>query len=136
MPVLKVSGKAGTLSYNATTLSITKWSGKINRELADSTDTADYDATTDMVHKEQIPVTLQLEVSVEGYFDKNSTQTALIADLFSGNAARAVILKIDASTTFGHGNCDVSDLECHLAPNEMVGFTCTLKSNGKWTMGA
>jgi hypothetical protein len=137
MSVQKVNGKAGSASYGGTTLSVTKWRAKVTRELADSTDSSNYDATTNMVHKSQIPATLQCEGTVEGFFDLNSTQAAIIAQLYSGNAAVNLVLGITSSVNFGHGLVDIGDFECDLTIGaENVKWSATFKSNGVWTMGS
>jgi hypothetical protein len=133
MPVQKVAGKAGSLTYNSQTLNFSKWTAKVNRELADSTDSNDYDAVTDMLWKSQIPISNQIEVDVEGNFDLNSTDTTLLTPLFSGTAAVPVILKITPTHTFGHGNFDLGNFEVEVPVDGLVKWKGTMRSSSIFT---
>jgi hypothetical protein len=132
----KVSGKAGTWTYHGVQLNFKTWSADFDRTNVESTDSANYDAGTDMVWQAQIPVKLAGTVEVEGNFDKSTTNANIMADLFSGVAAQPTILKIDASTTFGHGNCDLSKFKTTLEVEGMVSFTATLQTNGVFVGGS
>lgn len=134
----KITGKAGSFSYATNVLTITKWEAKVNRGLADSTGSDNYDATTDMVHMSQLPATLQTEFTVEGRFDTSTTQSQLIVSLYAGTAAVAAIFKISAAVTFGHGTVDISDFSVtnEITGTDAVSWTCTAKTNGVFTMGS
>jgi predicted secreted protein len=129
MPVQKVAGKSGSLTYNSQTLNFSKWTAKVNRDLADSTDSVDYDPVTDMLWKSQIPISNQIEVDVEGFFDLNSTDTTLLTPLFSGTAAVPVVLKITPTHTFGHGNFDLSNFQVEVPVDGIVKFSGSMKSS-------
>lgn len=131
-----VTGKASGFTFKSIKLPVTKYSQKVTRKLVDNTDSENYDAPTDMLHDAQIPVRLGTEISAEGYFDKNSTNARIIAELYSGNAAGALILGLDAGTLLGHGNADIQDFNCDVPVDDMVKWTGTLKINGVWTPGA
>src|ERR1051326_3422363 len=107
MSVAKLTGKAGSFTLNTHVLSFTVMNSKVNRELADTTDSANYDSTTDLVWPAQIPVSEAIELSVEGNFDLNSTDAQLIALLMAGGAAVPVIINLSASVVLGHGNFDL-----------------------------
>lgn len=133
----KITGKAGTITYNTVVLSITKWESDIDKDMADSTDSSNYDATTQLIHKAQLAVSIQNSVSVEGYFDLNTTDADFIAQLYSANAPVAVILGLTASVVFGHGNFDLTKFKVTTPiTKDMVSFTCTLLSNGIFTHGS
>ena len=134
--VQKVTGKAGAFTYNGTKLSITKYTAKVERELVDSTGSDNYDAATDLIHKAQLPVSIQVTADVEGQFDLNSTDASVIATLYSGATAIPVILGINAAVVLGHGNFDISDFECDVPIDDMVTWKATIKSNGVFTHGS
>jgi len=88
------------------------------------------------MHKSQLPVSLQTEISIEGFFDTSATHAAIISQLYSGATAVPVILNLATSTIFGHGNFDISDFETDVPTDESVTFSATLKSNGVFIMGS
>jgi predicted secreted protein len=136
MPVQKVAGKAGSFTYNSQALNFSKWTGKVNRDLADSTDSVDYDPVTDMLYKSQIPIAVQVEIDAEGYLDLNSTNTVLLTPLFSGTAAVQTSLKITPTTIFGSGLMDIGNFQLETPIDNIVKWSCSFKSNGKFTLGS
>jgi len=133
----RMVGKASTWSWNGTVVPITSWKIKGNRECPDISDSSNYDATTDLLWKAQIAASMQLEGTIEGYFDDATTDSVILSLLFSGAAAQAVIFKLKSALTFGHGNFDMTDFDVDAeVVDEPVKFTCTIKSNGVFTHGA
>lgn len=136
MPVQKVAGKAGSFKYAGVILSMKKWTAKVTRDLADTTDSDDYDAGTDMLYKSQVPVALQVEANIEGFFDLNSTDATIVTSLYSAATKVAVVLGINASVTFGHGPFDLSDFEVDAPIDDVVTWKATAKSNGLFVRGS
>lgn len=132
----KVSGKAQALSFAGTLLNVTKVTDKTTRKMGDTTDSTNYDAASDMLWQGQIPIKLSKELSVEGWYDLTITPATLIAQLYTGNAPVALIQKINATTTEGHGQFDLSDFETAKPIDDIVAFTGTLMSNGVYTSGS
>ena len=133
---VKLAGKAGTFSYNGTLIPFKVMKPKVATEYADNTDSSNYDVTTNLVHKAQTPVTTQVELSIEGMFDLNTTDSTLITQLYSGAAAVPVIINLNSTKVFGHGNFDLTDFEASIPIDDMVTFTASLKSNGVFTHGS
>ena len=132
----RLTGKAGYVTYNNYTIPITKWTSKTTRNLPDSTDTGDYNQSTDLIYHTRIPVSVDMELTVEGRYRKSVIPPAVISVLFTGANALPCVLGLDSSTIFGHGNFDLSDFTCDLPSEDVVTFTCTLMSNGVFTPGA
>jgi hypothetical protein len=132
----RFSGKASKLSWGGVDFPIKKYTPKTTRKLADTTDTGDYDVSSDMLWETQVPVSIAQELSIEGYFRKSITPTLFVTQLYSGVAAVAVILTLDAGTLFGHGNYDISDFSCDIPSDDVVSFSCTAKLNGIFTPNA
>src|SRR5574343_420647 len=131
----RLTGKAGYIIYNGYTIPITKWTSKTTRNLPDSTDTGDYNQNTDLIYHTRIPVSVDMEVTVEGRYRRSTIPGAIISVLFTGANALACVLGLDASTVFGHGNFDLSDFTLDLPSEDVVTYTCTLMSNGVFTPG-
>lgn len=134
----KVAGIAASFTYNGVAVYITKASPKFTREMADSTDSGNYDATSQMIHKEQLPVSLQTELAVEGMFRTSGTgptTSTLLAQLYSGNAAVTATVKIDGSNQLITGKWDITDFEAELSIDNTVTWKATFKSNGTMTIG-
>lgn len=128
----RIVGKAQTLLYGGATLYITKAAPKATRKLADTTDTGDYDAATDLVYPSQLAASVKTEFSVEGRYRKDSTPTALIAKLFDG-AAGALTVAWSPTSGLSHfgGKYDLSDFSIDSQTEETVTWSGTLVSNGK-----
>lgn len=132
----RMVGSASGFTLNGTTIPITKYTPKGNRKLADTTDTGDYDPTSGLVWNSQLPVSANLELTVEGRFRRSSTMNALVKLLFSGATAVPTVLNLDAGTLFGHGNFDIKDFSTDVPAEDTVTWTATFKSNGVFTPGA
>lgn len=132
----KLTGKASSFLFNGTSIPISKYSPKSTRKLADTTDSANYDAGTDLIHNSQLPASIQMELSVEGKFSKSKTNAALITQLYSGATAVPTILNLDAGTIYGHGNFDMGDFSADVPVEDTVSWTATFRSNGVFTPGS
>jgi hypothetical protein len=133
----KMTGKASYINYKGTKLWITKVAPKFDPKLADSTDSADYDPTTQLLYPSQLQVSVGTELSIEGYYDANGNQNALMTDLFNGSAGpQSVTLGRDAGSIVGSGNFNISGYEEEEPIDDMITYKCTLKSNGKFTPGS
>ena len=127
-----MTGKAGNMTWNGTAIPITSAKPKVAKAMADSTDSSNYDAGTQQLYKAQLPGDWQMTLAVEGFFDRTITPTTVLAALVS-NATVEAVVKIDGSTTFVDCFFDVSDFDMDITvPGAvMVGYTCTMMSNGK-----
>jgi hypothetical protein len=132
----KLTGKASYVNYNGTTLYITKYSLKGSRTLVDTSDSADYDQSTDIIHASQLASKVSSDLTVEGYYHKSQTNAAVIAVLYNGAEAVPVVLGLDAGAKLGHGNFDIQDFSADVPLEDKVGWSATLKSNGKFTPGS
>lgn len=132
----KRTGRAAFFSIAGTKIGMTKLSPKTTRKLADVTDSTDYDATSDLIWPAQLAVMAPIELSIEGRYNVVTTPANLINTLYTGAAAVAVILNIDASTIYGHGLFDISDFEASIPDDDVVTFTATFKSHSVFTFGS
>lgn len=129
----RLTGKASYMIINGTQIPITKYNPTITKNLPDITDNSDYDQNTDLIYPTQLPVSAVTELSVEGRFHLNSTPITIMSILYSGIGAIPVVLGLNAGNLFGHGNFDISDFQAVIDVSQAVTFTCTMRSNGKFT---
>lgn len=132
----KLTGKAASWTFAGTAIPFTSISPSVDRGIADATDSTDYDPSTDMLWESQLPVKMAKTLDVEGRYNKNVIPSAVLSALFSGVVAQTVTIKLDASTTFGHGYFDITNFKASVPVNDMVTYTCTLKLNGVWVSGS
>jgi hypothetical protein len=140
----KVHGKAATITFtppvggSATTIQFRKWSGEVERRMADTTDSFNYDSTSDMVWNSQIPAGNSVKVTIEGVVDFGIFQTIIVPAICTSQVPAAVVLGITSAIIFGHGNFDLSNLKVELSTNEddPITFTFDAMSNGVVTFGA
>lgn len=132
----KLTGKAGTLTKGGTSIGFTVISASMKRDPADATDSTDYDSATDIIWKTQLFAATAIELKVEGRYNLSTSATAFTADVLSGNAAAAVVINLNAATILGHGNFDITDFEPKIDIMDVVNYTATLISSGKFTAGS
>jgi hypothetical protein len=129
-PIYK-TGKAGDLTLAAGRVYFSKWSAKLTKEYADSTDSSGFDATSLQLWKKQAAGGIQLEGSIEGFFDFAATSSAMLGALLSDVAIPAVF-KYDQETVYASGLINVMDFDTgvEVAGTTTIGFTCSFKSYG------
>lgn len=132
----RTTGKASYFVFNGVNIPITKYTPKTTRNLPDSTDSGDYNSNTDLICHTRIPVSVDMELSVEGRYRFSVTPSGIMSVLFTGINALPVQLGIDAGHLFGHGLFDLGDFSCDVPIEDIVTFSCTLKLNGIFTPNA
>ncbi len=136
MPLNKLIGKAGTITWGAASINWTKISPKVNRQMGDTTDSTSYDAATDMLWQTQLPAKLGLEYSIAGWYDTVLTPAAFVTVALTGAAAANLLFTLKSGVVFGHGLFDISAFEMEDPVDNTVTFTATLQSNGVFTYGS
>jgi hypothetical protein len=132
----KISGKGQFLTLNGTRVNVTKITPKTERKLADTTDSGDYDATSDMLQQSQIAVKVGTTLDVEGWFYTNQTNSLLLSYAFGSTGPVPVVANISTAVVFGHGNFDLSSIECDMPLDGTVNVKFSLMSNGVFTPGS
>lgn len=132
----KVTGKAGSFKYNNQVLSFQKITLDVDRELADTTDSDDYNAQLDIIQPSQIPVKATTKLNVEGRFNLSTTNVSLIVPLYSGANAVPTSIGINGTVQAGHGNFDVSNFSMEEPVDDAITWKATLTSNGPFTPGS
>jgi hypothetical protein len=131
----RLTGKASFINFGGSLLGITKATPKVNRKLADTTDSGDYFQSPDMLFPTQIPVSAPLELAIEGRYRFSSTPS-IVALLGTSATDIPIVIGLNLAAVWGHGVFDISDFETDIPVDDVVTFTCTAKSNGQWTPNA
>lgn len=129
----RLTGKQSGFLLNGYAIPITKATPKTTRKLADITDNGDYDSNTDLLWPTQLPVMAPVEMTVEGRFRRSVTPAAIIALLYTGATAVLARFFLDQNLIYGSGLFDISDFQTDSPVDDTVTFTCTVRSNGKFT---
>ena len=130
----RLSGKASYFTFNGVNIPFTKLTPKVTRKLGDSTDSGDYNIVQDMIGTTQIPVTYTVEGTVEGRFRKSIIPSTILAQLFTSLTQIPIVVGLDASPTiWGHGLCDISNFQTDIPVDDVVNFSCDIKSWGSFT---
>lgn len=110
---------------------ITKWTAKITRNYADSTDSSTYDPATGQVWETQAPGSVFFEGSMEGNFDLATTSADIIA-LFKTDGPYAVVLGLTRSVNLLSGNVNLQDADVtiEIPGATMCTWTCSYHSDG------
>lgn len=130
----RLVGKSMFLTVAGTAILITKATPKVATKYADTTDTGDYDAATDLLYPTQKQASASVEIAVEGMFRVDSTPSAVIAKLFDGTAGPyAVTFGPKTGLSQFSGNYDITDYSQDTPQDDAVKWSATIKSNGKVT---
>jgi len=132
----KITAKAGSWTYAGVTIPFKTITPTFERTNADATDSSDYDSGSDMVTPSQIPVKVGVKLKIEGNYNTSVVPSSLIATLLTGASAGAVVVKLNPSTTFGHGSFDISNFEIKMQVDDIVSYSVELMSNGLWVSGS
>lgn len=132
----KLSGKSSYMTVLGTQVPITKVTSSGKRSHGDTTDSTSYDAATDMLWEEQIPIKLSQELKIEGRYHILLVPTQVVAWMYSANTAVPCVFGLASGVIHGHGDYDITDLEVADPVDDVVTYSCTLKLNGVFTPGS
>jgi predicted secreted protein len=132
----KITGKAAYLQIAGTKIGMTKLGIKTDRKTADSTDTLNYDVTSDLIWPEQLPVMAPLELTLEGRYNLTTTPANVINALYTGALAVACVIGLSSTVIYGHGNFDITGFDADAPLDDIITFTLSLKSNGLFVFGS
>lgn len=130
----KRTGKASYFTYRGVRIPITRINVRVTRVLADCTDSSDYDANADMIGPTQLPVSAQFEGTIEGVFRASITPSTLFGDLFRGVYGVPCVFGTDANSLIGNGFMDIGDYAQDMPINDTIRYSCTVRSNGLFTI--
>lgn len=135
MPTQSMTGRGGTATVNGVVIPITKWSSKANRNLADATDSANYDVATGQTWTDMASGVVSLELTLEGNYDL-ATTSAQITSKIKTDGPFPVVLQVNRTTTYLTGNFYFSDVETSLEVpgGTMVSWTANAKNSGIVTL--
>ncbi|WP_422924502.1 hypothetical protein [Singulisphaera sp. PoT] len=131
----KLTGKASFFILAGDRVYLTKYSPSVDKTLADTTDGADYDPASRLIHATQQAVKVAQTLDVEGVFDVNRVPQKVIALLYSNVDAVPVQLGLDAGILFGSGLFDIENFSCDVPIDDKVTWKASFKSNGIFTPG-
>lgn len=126
------TGKAGGFSLDGTAIRITSWKASFTKKLADTTDTGDYDATTNQTWDSQAPGTAGMKFDVEGVFDLDATSAALCQKLKADPTVVAVF-KFTPTDSYCSCNVDLSQVDVSSPVGDKISWTAQAQSNGPVT---
>jgi hypothetical protein len=132
----KVTGKSSYFIYGGVKIPITRINVRMTRNVATCTDSSDYDTDADLIGPTQIPVSGVCEGTIEGCYRRSSTPQALIANLMTGVTAVPCRFALDSQTLIGSGTFDITDFTLDDPLEDIVRYSCTVRSNGLFTPNA
>lgn len=129
MATQSFTGRQGQATVAGNIVPITKWTSKITRQYADSTDSATYDVPTGQTWETQAPGTVVAEGSLEGNFDLATTSADIIS-LFKTDGPFLVLLALTRATNFMQAYFNFMDCEVTISiPGAtMCTWSCNYKS--------
>ena len=135
MATQSFTGRQGQATVQGNIIPITKWTAKITRQYADSTDSSTFDVPTGQTWESQAPGTVVAEGSMEGNFDLATTSADVIA-LFKADGPYTVLFALTRAVNFMTGlfnfmDCDVT---ISIPGATMCTFSCNYKSTNIITL--
>ena len=131
-----LTGASSAVSVGGIKLYITKHTTKVSPKECDTTDSADYDADSDLLQPTQIYASKPLEVSVEGNYDANGNTTSVIEKVQTNTDPVSVSLTRATGSVVGSGLFTISAYEEDNPVEDTITWKATLKSYGKFTWGS
>ena len=135
-----LTGKAGSMTLGNTVVPITKADPKTMFEFADATDSGNFAPAAGShgtLYKSQRAGDTQVEISIEGYYDKATTPSVVLAKLLDPDAGPwPMTVNFDQTTVYFTGNVDIYNVDTSMTiPGaNMISFTATAKSNGAYSL--
>jgi len=131
----RLSGKASYWTFNGDVVPITKIDCSYIRDMGKTTDSNDYNVSQDMLTHTQIPISYQIEGSIEGRFRFSQTPGTIQIAVTSLTQIPCVF-GLNGSTVQGHGLVDLFNLKISQPVEDIVTYTADVKSWGAWTPNA
>jgi hypothetical protein len=129
----KSTGASGYFTFNGTPIPFTTITPKVTRTMDDSTDSTNFDASSNIVHLSQLPASTQTSFQIEGKINLAVVPSSLVTPLYSGATAVPCAIGYNAGSIYGHGNCDITDFEGVIDPMKTLTYSATLITNGVFT---
>lgn len=131
-----VTGKGASLTLDGNVVAVTSIKPKTNAEWADATDSSFFVAATNTLYKGQKKGAVQLELAIEGNFDPTTTNAEIFTQIITGQGTHTAVVNSAASTKYADGTFDIIEGDANLSvPGAtMASFTCTIRSNGLFTL--
>lgn len=126
----KATGKQSYFRYGGVQIPIVRVNVRVVRNVATCTDSSDYDLGADLIGPTQIPVSAIFEGTIEGRYRRSTTPSVLIENLFTGITAVPCVFGLDSQTVVGSGTFDITDYTQDQPIEDVVNFSCTVRSNG------
>jgi hypothetical protein len=128
----RLVGKAMTVSYGGATLHVTQVSPDVKKEHKDATDTGNYNVSQELLNPSQLPVSVAVEMAIEGFYRKSQTPSVLVAKLFDGSSTGPWAFSFTIASGYSHfsGNYDISNFKITSVVNDIVKWSATIMSNG------
>jgi len=129
----RLTGKQQYITLSGTSIQTKKITPNVDRKLADSTDTSNYDVTDDVIYPSQLPVSVKVTFDVEGWYYKSATPSSIVTKLFSGGGP--YVVTFGPGTGYPHfgGKYDLSNFKVESQFDDVVNVSFKLESNGKIT---
>jgi hypothetical protein len=132
----KSTGGGGQLIVNGVTIPYNTVEPSVSKTHDDSSDSANYDIGSGLVHLAQLAVSTQTTFSVEGKYDPAIMGTGLLAYLYTNPGSVPCSFRLNLTQPYGHGNVDITEFKTTGDPLKTLTFTCTLISNGVFVANA
>jgi len=125
----KISGKQKSLTFGGVRIYTTSISASVNPKFADTTDDNDYDSGTDLVYPSRVRTSAPVEFSVDGFYYKNSTPSAVVSKAFDATGPSLVAFSVATGYPHFSGYYDLSDLQVQAESTDVTKVSFKLMSN-------
>lgn len=127
------NGFSGTVLVGAFTLDITEWSGDVETEVLDTTNTSNYDSGTALGWQSNINGVSKMSGSVKTYFDSLNIPTGATAGIKNG-ASVTLTLNIGGTGKTIICPARISKISVGNNVKQVISFEFSYESNGVVTL--
>lgn len=129
-----VTGRSGNATINSVVIGITQWEATITRQLADATDSNNYDSVSGQTFQSQAEGVVGIDGTLSGNYDLSGTTDANLSQkLVASDGPYPIMLAFTPTVKFASFSADLENVRYSVSvPGAtMITFSSSFKSNGK-----
>lgn len=130
----RLTGGSQSLTLDGQVIHITTATPSATKNMANPTDTSDYDPVTKMLMVPNIPISVETSFDCEGYYRLSETPANIISLIYSADPI-PLVFKLDATHQLIAGDFHMTDYSSDHPTDDLVTFSCTLVPEGAVVIG-
>jgi hypothetical protein len=131
----KLHGKRGLLTWDGGSMAFKVVSGTGSADMADGTDSDNYDAASDTLFNQEEEGKTTMELKIEYNHKLGFTKENFLATLLNGGITKRAVVKEKTGVTLLDGDFKMSGIDFTVSVTDVINGTGTLRSYGQFWFG-